>query len=278
MRQNLVTNVLARQVVAVAGQAAEAIMAIYAVMCDGQSGREQVALADKADSSPLTRADLAAHECILAGLQALDLGWPVVSEEGADALVPGLRTAPYWLVDPLDGTREFLAMNGQFTVNIALIVEQRPVFGVVTVPVSRCSYWGGEGLGAWRSEPGRRAEPIEVAAWPDAGRPVRVVASKSHMNSATEALIASLGAVSVVSAGSSLKICRIAEGAADIYPRLGPTCEWDTAAADAVLRAAGGHVSQLDGTALMYGKADSVLNPFFIAASRPLQAIPSLRC
>lgn len=228
------------------------------------------AVTHKADDSPLTAADLAAHACIVKGLRDLTDDIPIVSEEGC---VPdeGARAAErFWLVDPLDGTKEFLARNGEFTVNIALIEHGRPVLGVVTVPVHGLTYWGGAGQGAFRRASGELTwHRLHVAAPRASSQPLRVMASKSHLNEATQALIARLGPHELVQAGSSLKFCRIAEGAADVYPRLGPTCEWDTAAAQAVVEAAGGHVCTLQGTPLRYGKAD-VLNPDFVVSAVPL--------
>ena len=249
-------------VVALAEAAGADIMAIY------NAGPAEVM--HKTDDSPLTAADLAAHVRIVAGLQQLTPDIPVVSEEGC---VPdeGARTAPvFWLVDPLDGTKEFVARNGEFTVNIALIEQGRPVLGVVTVPAQKVSYWGLMGEGAYRRHAGEAvAQRLHVAVPREAGRPLRVMASKHHFHEDTRTLIARMGAHELVQAGSSLKFCRIAEGSADVYPRLGPTCEWDTAAAQAVVEAAGGHVCTLQGEPLRYGKAE-VLNPDFVVSSVPL--------
>ena len=249
-------------VVALAEAAGADIMAIY--------NAGPTAVMHKADDSPLTAADLAAHVRIVAGLQQLTPDIPVVSEEGC---VPdeGARAAPvFWLVDPLDGTKEFVARNGEFTVNIALIEQGRPVLGVVTVPAQKVSYWGLVVAGAYRRQAGEtQAQRLYVAVPSEAGRPLRVMASKHHFHEDTRALIARMGAHELVQAGSSLKFCRIAEGAADVYPRMGPTCEWDTAAAQAVVEAAGGHVCTLQGEPLRYGKAE-VLNPDFVVSSVPL--------
>jgi 3'(2'), 5'-bisphosphate nucleotidase len=196
---------------------------------------------------------------------------PVASEEDAASIARRLTGKQFWLVDPLDGTREFLAGNGEFTVNIALVRGGESVLGVVFAPVLDQMYWGGKGFGAFRSWSGA-IEPIHVAAAVKAGGVFRVVASRSHFDPETGRFIERLGESEVVRAGSSLKFCRIAEGAADVYPRLGPTCEWDTAAAQAVVEGAGGFVYDLDGTALRYGKKE-ILNPHFIAASVPLAAL-----
>ncbi len=226
----------------------------------------------KDDGSPLTRADLAAHRVLVDGLRSLTPDVPVLSEESGD--VPyEVRAAwtRYWLVDPLDGTKEFVKRNGEFTVNVALIEVRDgagvPVAGVVHVPVTGTTYAGGEGLGAWRQEAGVREA---ISTRPPADGPVRVVASRSHGNPATDAFIAGLetrfGQVDTTTSGSSLKLCRVAEGAAHYYPRVAPTMEWDTAAAHAVVTAAGGVVWRY-GTRqpLRYAKRD-LLNPHFLVA------------
>lgn len=222
----------------------------------------------KDDQSPLTLADLSAHQIIARGLHDLIHGVAVVSEEDATSLAYRRGEGNFWLIDPLDGTKEFLAGNGEFTINIALIQNGKPLLGVVYAPVLDQLYWGGQGIGAFRQCAGV-VEAIHVAAPVAKGALFRVVASKSHMNAETTSFIAQLGATELLQAGSSLKFCRVSEGEADLYPRLAPTCEWDTAAAQAVLEGAGGSVVSLDGMPLRYGKAD-VLNPSFIAASKVL--------
>lgn len=259
---------LPAQVLQIAREAAITIMTIYDEMRNKNLGNKEVLVANKSDGSPLTRADLQAHQIIAKRLAALAPDVPVVSEEDSESMIFRLPTGEFWLIDPLDGTKEFLAQNGEFTVNIALVREGKAVFGAVVAPALGQAYWGGDGLGAF-SETDGRTEPIQVAKPVEAGRPLRVVASKSHMNDETVAFINQLGTCELIQAGSSLKFCRVAEGAADIYPRLGPTSEWDTAAAQAIVEAAGGNVATLDGAPLRYGKA-AVLNPFFIASSAPL--------
>lgn len=253
--------------VPIAQQAAVAIERIY----------EQTVLAHnpqfvfKSDHSPLTAADLKAHQIIDQGLREATPAFEVVSEEATKGHGQDRAGASFWLVDPLDGTLEFLSGNGEFTVNIAFIEAGRPTLGVVCLPVSRVCYWGGAGLGAVVMSPGStKPTPLHVNA--STSTPLRVVASRSHLNEDTVALIKRLGDVSLVQAGSSLKFCRIAEGQADLYPRLSPTCEWDTAAAQAVLEGAGGHVFDLKGIPLRYGKRD-VLNPSFVASYRPYDDI-----
>lgn len=262
MRQSESTD-LFTQLLPIARQAGGAIMAVYH---SGQSGARE-----KADHSPVTEADLAAHVVLAKALGSLLPAYPVVSEEDENSLVHRHGAGSFWLIDPLDGTKEFLARNGEFTVNIALIEQGRSVLGVVYAPAIDCMYWGGAGLGAFRMT-ATETQAIKVAQAETNGV-CRVVASKSHLNPETQAFIDRMGPADLVQAGSSLKFCRVAEGAADIYPRLAPTCEWDTAAAQAVLEGAGGFVLDLNGDPLRYGKPD-VLNPSFIA-SRSAALIPA---
>lgn len=219
----------------------------------------------KDDNSPLTAADLAAHHVIVAGLQRLTPELPVLSEESAS--VPFAERAQwrrYWLVDPLDGTKEFVQRNGQFTVNIALIENHEPVLGVVRVPVTGLCYSAVRGYGAFREDPGQPPQPIAVRRL-EPHAPVRVVGSRSHGGPGLQKFVAALGAHELVTIGSSLKFCQVAEGAADVYPRLGPTSEWDTAAAQAIVEMAGGRVvSAKTGEPLRYNTRDSLLNPHFI--------------
>ena len=241
-------------VIQLAEEAGRAILGVYHGPID---------VTVKADASPLTQADKLAHQLIETVLEQLTPEWPVVSEE-SDEEHKALRLSSscYWLIDPLDGTKEFIRRNGEFTVNIALILEGRTRFGVVHVPVSGVSYWGGRGLGAWRKE-GERVQSLQVKP-AQADETLKVVGSRSHSNEQTEAYLAKLPEYELIGVGSSLKFCLIAEGLAHLYPRLGPTCEWDTAAAQAVLEGAGGRVETLDGSVLDYSKPD-ILNPYFVA-------------
>ncbi len=225
----------------------------------------------KSDQSPLTAADLAAHHIIEDGLRLVTPDIAVVSEEGQDAHGVAREQSIFWLVDPLDGTREFLSGNGEFTVNIALIVQGQPALGVVVVPTTGEFFWGGLSLGSF-FQGCEDQQPVALKVPTTRPNPWRVIASRSHLSDSTAALIARLGPVSLLQAGSSLKFCRMAQGQADIYPRLSPTCEWDTAAAQAVLEGAGGHVFDLHGKKLRYGKSD-VLNPSFIACTEPFARI-----
>ncbi|SOD89170.1 3'(2'),5'-bisphosphate nucleotidase CysQ [Caenispirillum bisanense] len=218
----------------------------------------------KDDASPVTAADEAAEAIILAALATLTPDIPVVAEEQAAAgNIPDVDSAPFWLVDPLDGTKEFINRRDEFTVNIGLIAEGRPVLGLVYCPVLDQLYVGhGPGTATRETADGR--QDIRVRR-PDADGLV-VLSSRSHANSdALAAFLDGKPVKKVIDAGSSLKFCRLAEGEADIYPRFGPTCEWDTAAAHAVLDAAGGSVTLTDGGAFLYGKAPTFLNPHFIA-------------
>ncbi|MDH3350040.1 MAG: 3'(2'),5'-bisphosphate nucleotidase CysQ [Gammaproteobacteria bacterium] len=244
---------LINPVVDLAVDAGQAIMKVYATEFDVQS---------KADDSPLTQADLAAHRCIVAGLGELTPDIPIISEEeGLPRFEDRSQWQRYWLIDPLDGTREFVNRNGEFTVNIALIDVHRPVFGVVHVPVQDKTYIGCEGHGAELRD-GGSSTAIRVAA--ASGRPVRVVGSRSHRGSSLDAFLKRVGESDMVPMGSSLKFCVVAEGRADIYPRLGPTSEWDTAAAQAVVEQAGGKVLELDGKPLSYNAKSEILNPWFV--------------
>jgi 3'(2'), 5'-bisphosphate nucleotidase len=221
-------------------------------------------VAEKDDGSPLTEADRAAHEVIVARLHALTPDIPVLSEESAKLDYRERASwSRFWLVDPLDGTKEFINRNGEFTVNIALIDGQRPVLGVVYVPVLGVIYSGCIGLGAFKQKSECKPEIIRVRRY-SGGRPI-VVASRSHAGPETGAFLKSIGEHDVVSMGSSLKFCLVAEGTADIYPRLGPTMEWDTAAAQCVVEAAGGRVTDIGRRPLSYNK-ESLLNPWFLVS------------
>lgn len=241
---------------ALAAQASERILEIYATAFE---------VTAKDDNSPLTAADLAAHRAIVTGLQKLTPGIPVLSEESA--AVPFSERSNwrrYWLVDPLDGTKEFVQRNGQFTVNIAFIEGHEPVFGVVRVPVTGACYFAARGHGAFREKPGQPPQPIGVRPL-RAGEPVRVVGSKSHGGPKLQQFAAKLGAYELVTIGSSLKFCQVADGSADVYPRFGPTSEWDTAAAQAIVEVAGGRVASAEtGEPLRYNTHESLLNPYFI--------------
>ena len=221
----------------------------------------------KADESPLTEADLASHRTIVEGLRDLSPRIPVLSEESTEV---GFATRSgwtrYWLVDPLDGTKDFVNRNGEFTVNIALIEGHAPVLGVVAVPVTGVAYTAARGLGAHRHD----ADGVtRLGVRAPAARPWRVAASRSHADARTEAFIRNLGPSERISIGSSLKFCLLAGGGIDIYPRFGPTCEWDTAAAQCVVEQAGGRVTDVGLEPLRYNTGESLLNPYFLAFGDP---------
>ncbi|MGI9272565.1 MAG: 3'(2'),5'-bisphosphate nucleotidase CysQ [Woeseiaceae bacterium] len=244
---------LVEPITALAVKAGSAILEVYATDFDVQN---------KSDESPLTQADLASHNAIVAGLAQLTPDIPIISEEdGLPEFDVRGQWQRYWLIDPLDGTKEFVNRNGEFTVNIALIDSHRPVFGVVHVPVQDKTYIGCEGRGSELRADGT-TQTIRVAAASSA--PVRIVGSRSHRGSSLDAFLEQLGDHDMVPMGSSLKFCTVAEGNADIYPRLGPTSEWDTAAAQAVVEQAGGQVLELDGKPLSYNKKADILNPWFL--------------
>ena len=216
----------------------------------------------KDDDSPLTQADLASHRCICDGLATLTPEIPVLSEESRSIPWETRRQwSRYWLVDPLDGTKEFIKRNGEFTVNIALIEGHRARLGVVHVPVRGVTFTGVPGHGAWREDDDGRHE---IRVRQPARQPPVIVASRNHATPELETYLERVGEHERISMGSSLKFCRVAEGEADAYPRIGLTSEWDTAAAQAVVEAAGGAVVKLDGQPLEYNTKDDILNPFFI--------------
>jgi 3'(2'), 5'-bisphosphate nucleotidase len=241
------------RVLAIAEEAGAVILRHY---------REGTTVTTKADASPVTAADEAGEAIILAGLRELTPNLPIVAEEAvARGEAPDVGDGLFWLVDPLDGTKEFLSGNGEFTVNVGLIDQRRPVLGVVLAPVRGLAWWGASGQGASRRE-ADLVRPIAARRRPEVG--AVAVASRSHRDSATDAWLAEERIVDTLSAGSSLKFCLVAEGKADVYPRFGPTMEWDTAAGDAVLRAAGGRVQTTDGAPFLYRKP-GFRNPGFIA-------------
>jgi 3'(2'), 5'-bisphosphate nucleotidase len=240
----------------IARAAGSAILEVY--------GRSDFAVTRKSDNSPLTEADQVAHGIISRALAKLDAGLPILSEESQPTAAAARREwRRYWLVDPLDGTKEFLKRNGEFTVNIALVDEHRAVLGAVHAPVLDRMYFGSLALGGWRSDSGSPPKPIAVRA--KAASPLRVVGSRSHPTPELAAYLKGLPPYEITDMGSSLKICLVAEGAADIYPRLGPTSEWDTAAAQAILESAGGRMIDLAGQPLRYNSKDDLLNPHFLA-------------
>lgn len=247
-------------VIAISAEAAHEIMEVYG---------SDFAVRNKSDRTPLTEADMRAHKTICAGLRDLDDTIPVLSEESAAAPYQERQSwQRYWLVDPLDGTREFIKRNGEFTVNIALIEQHRTVLGVVACPANGLVYYACAGLGAFRKETAAIATPIHT-------RPTRpdhlsLAGSRSHSTAEQERFISSLGKnAEVIAIGSALKFCLVAEGTVDIYPRFGPTSEWDTAAAQCVVEEAGGRVLTMELEPLLYNNKESLLNPHFLAVGDP---------
>ncbi len=244
--------------VMLADEAGLAIMAVYQ--------RADLGVREKEDLSPLTEADLAANAILCRGLAARWPQVPILTEEGANPFAPGEKPALYWAIDPLDGTREFIKRNGEFTVNVALVENGVPVFGLVLAPVLDALYVGAQGQGA-RLRQGGQWRSIACAP---AGPVLRVVCSRSHLSQETLAWIEHLDQpIERREIGSSLKFCLLAAGEADVYPRFGPTCIWDTAAGHGVLAAAGGRVLRSDGAPLRYAEPGQVLNPDFVAWALP---------
>lgn len=219
----------------------------------------------KDDNSPLTKADCLSHEIILDGLSGAFSGIPVISEETGrqEGYKTRSKWSSFWLVDPLDGTKEFVKRNGEFTVNIALIENSYPVMGVIYVPVTGVLYYASRGGGAWKRTPGVSGDQQIHARRMMPDKPVVVVTSRSHPSKELEKYLEAYSVKSVLSAGSSLKFCLVAEGRADIYPRLGPTMEWDTAAGQTIVEEAGGRVLDMDGRRFIYNK-ESLKNGHFI--------------
>lgn len=250
---------LSASVGAIARRAGAAILDVYS---------REFEVERKADSSPLTLADMRSHEIIVRELTALTPNIPVLSEEASD--IPydeRSRWLQYWLVDPLDGTKEFVSRNGEFTVNIALIQNQRATLGVVYVPVRDTLYVGTVENGATK-QIGTSA-PVTIRTTQPAASPLRIVGSRSHRDDTLSRFLPRLGPHELVAVGSSIKFCLVAEGSADLYPRFGPTSEWDTAAAQAVVEAAGGAVVTFDGNPLRYNTKAELLNPHFLVYGDP---------
>jgi 3'(2'), 5'-bisphosphate nucleotidase len=251
---------LVESVLAIARQAGGQILAVY--------NSADYAVEAKADRSPLTAADRASHAVISRELARLTPDIPVWSEEsGPIGHEQRAGWSDFWLVDPLDGTKEFIKRNGEFTVNIALVRDHEPVLGVVHVPALNRDYYGCRGLGAFaRDGPGPARRIAVRSPAPD---PVRVVGSRSHGGDSLAAFLRALGPHEIMAMGSSLKFCLVAAGEADVYPRLGPTSEWDTAAAQAVVECAGGRVVDLSGRPLRYNTRPEVINPQFLVYGDP---------
>ena len=271
-----ISRLLVHAVIA-AKKAGEAILEVYG---------SEFSIERKADSSPLTVADKRSHEIITERLKGLqNARFPLLSEEGRDIPYGERREWKYyWLIDPLDGTKEFIRRNGEFTVNIALMYKDRPVAGVILVPAGDILYFAAEGRGSFKvSDTSWINDTLSVEELEEKShrlpvktllktRPFTAIASRSHMSDETSSYLGGLkkehGEIEIISAGSSLKFCLVAEGAADVYPRFGPTMEWDTAAGQAIVEQSGGAVlHHKTGEPLRYNK-ESLLNPWFIVHLR----------
>ncbi len=242
-------------------QAGEAIMEIY---------EQEIEVSKKEDDSPLTQADLAAHNLICSELTKIN-DLPILSEESLKTpWQTRSQWSRYWLIDPLDGTKEFIKRNGEFTVNIALIDGHHPILGVVYAPALKACYWGVVGKGAY-------CETVDAIIQlkptsPNSSSGLKIVGSRSHVSPDMEKFLEDFPEHQIVPKGSSLKLCMVAEGSADIYPRLGLTSEWDTGAGHAVVTAAGGIVCKLDGSTLLYNAEEDILNSYFLVLSKSLYA------
>ena len=221
---------------------------------------------NKADGSPVTTADLCAHELIVRELSALTPNIPVLSEESSNIVASErLRWSAFWLVDPLDGTKEFIKRNGEFTVNIALIVNKKPVLGVIHIPVKNETYWGSKVNGSFYTNENNDVQQIQVSK--QYQKPIRIVASRSHPSKMLISLLEKITDYEILEVGSSMKFCLIASGQADCYPRFGPTSEWDTAAGEAIVKFAGGHMVTTNGHVMNYNSKKHYLNPNFIVSN-----------
>lgn len=248
---------LVNDVIAIANKASEAILDVYA-------NEEDFDIQAKADQTPVTKADMAAHQVIKQGLLTLTPDIPLLSEEGANIPYEVRKQWQYyWLVDPLDGTKEFIDRNDEFTVNIALIHQHQPILGVVHVPVTQECYYAAEGIGAFKADAKGNVQAIHTRLWQ--GEKITVTVSRRHARERLNEVLSAFNEFEIIHKGSSIKTCMIAEGQADLYPRFGPTSEWDIAACQCVLEQAGGQVLDLANNPLRYNTKDSLLNPFFIA-------------
>lgn len=252
-------NELLDDIIQLATEAGEDILKIYQTDFD---------VSQKDDDTPLTNADIAAHHTIVAGLAKLTPELPVLSEESTKIPFAERQTwETYWLVDPLDGTREFIKRNGEFTVNIALVQRHQSILGVIYAPVSGLTYYAARGHGAYKCI-GNGPHTTIHCRKKVAGR-TTIAGSRAHPSDAFTAFLTRIAHYDIISMGSSLKSCLVAEGKADIYPRLGPTSEWDTAAAHCIVDEAGGRITQTDLSPLLYNTKDSLLNPHFLVVGDP---------
>jgi len=248
---------LIEQLIEISKDAGKAILEVY-----NSNFGHQI----KEDLSPLTKADTLSNNIICERLKVITPDIPILSEENSD--IPfNIRSSweQYWLVDPLDGTKEFIKKNGEFTVNIALIENNTPIFGIIHLPVTNETYWGSSTKGSFYIKGNNQKTKLCVEK--KIRSQVRIVASRSHPSKMLDTLLEEIGEYKIITKGSSLKFCLIAKGQADIYPRLGPTSEWDIAAGHAIVKFAGGSLLTIDRESMQYNRTENNLNPYFVAAS-----------
>jgi len=248
---------LIEQLIDISIEAGDAILGFY---------NTEIDVRIKSDSSPLTKADLKSNNIIVKRLKALTPNIPILSEEEA-AISFDVRSKwnEYWLIDPLDGTKEFINKNGEFTVNIALIRNHKPIFGLIHLPVKKHTYWGCDDKGSFFLDQGNNIKKIKVSK--NINDPIRIVASRSHPSDGLNNLLDKINNHKLLNVGSSLKFCLIASGKLDVYPRFGPTSEWDIAAGHAIVKSAGGSILDLDGSVIKYNKKKSYINKDFVASN-----------
>ena len=252
-----INSELIEQLIEISKEAGREIMKIYSSDFDYQI---------KKDLSPLTKADQVSHEVICKQLKLITPDLPILSEEDSDiSFEARTEWKKYWLVDPLDGTKEFIKRNGEFTVNIALIDNNVPVLGVIHIPVTNETYWGSKENGSFYAEGDNKPEKINVSG--NSTGPIRIAISRSHPSKLLDHILEEIKDYEIIIKGSSIKFCLIACGQADIYPRFGLTSEWDTAAGDAIVKYAGGYVAILSGESIAYNLKDNLLNPNFIVSN-----------
>jgi len=250
---------LIEKLIRISKNAGDAIMDVYETEFDFDI---------KSNQSPVTKADLLSNKIICSSLKKITPDIPVLSEESLEIKYhERLKWKKYWLIDPLDGTKEFIKKNGDFTTNIALISENRPILGVIHVPVNNETFWGSKDIGAYHLIGDSVSNKKKISVSKQKKDNLRIVTSKSHPSGELQALLDKIEKFEIVRVGSSLKFCLIAKGEADCYPRLGPTCEWDTAAGEIIAESAGAIVVDLENNQIKYNNEDSFLNPNFIVSS-----------
>ena len=248
-----------KKLIKISKNAGDAIMDIYESEFDVNF---------KSDQSPLTKADIVSNKIISDSLYKLNPKIPILSEESSHISFNERSSwDEYWLIDPLDGTKEFINKNGEFTTNIALIKKNKPIFGIIHAPCINETYWGGQSLGCYFLKDDSYSDIKKINVSPNVNQKITMVSSRSHPSDNLKYILEMIGEHKILSIGSSLKFCLIAKGEADCYLRLGPTSEWDTAAGDAIVRAARGSIKAINGSEIKYNESDSILNPNFIAAA-----------